>query len=117
MSVLERVRASGKFPPSLLRDATGQDDFEAALLKVLDTNNGTYFVRFIGVQIARNSLSIFLRNFNTISKSYSIVERDGEFAVIGVLTTLFITIIAHIIMAPVVFSFRALAFLGTFRRR
>jgi hypothetical protein len=57
MSVLERVRASGKFPPSLLRDSAGQDDFEAALLKVVDTNNGTSVVRFFGGNfwIARNS--------------------------------------------------------------
>jgi hypothetical protein len=39
MKILERARASGKYPPSLLRDIDiGDDSFEAALLKVLDAN-------------------------------------------------------------------------------
>jgi hypothetical protein len=45
MTVLERARASGKFPPSLLRDIdTGGDGFEEAVVNVLD-GNGTSVLR------------------------------------------------------------------------
>jgi hypothetical protein len=44
MNVLERARASGKCPPSLLRDEPKEDAFETAVAKVLDAN-GTFFVR------------------------------------------------------------------------
>mmetsp|Transcript_25460 Transcript_25460/g.47448 ORF Transcript_25460/g.47448 Transcript_25460/m.47448 type:complete len:872 (-) Transcript_25460:2332-4947(-) len=40
MSILERVRASGKYPPSLLGEYNGNEDgFEAAMMKVLDAND------------------------------------------------------------------------------
>ncbi|KAG7346295.1 RNA recognition motif containing protein [Nitzschia inconspicua] len=39
MSVIERVRASGKYPPSLLQSSVnGDDEFEAAVMKILDAN-------------------------------------------------------------------------------
>lgn len=45
MSLLERARASGKYPPSLLRDnSNGDDDFEAVVKKILDSN-GTSVLR------------------------------------------------------------------------
>lgn len=45
MSILERARASGKYPPSLLQDSSKVDEeFEKAVMKVLDAN-GTSVLR------------------------------------------------------------------------
>jgi hypothetical protein len=42
MKIIERARASGKYPPSLLRDLhSGDDSFEAAMVKILDTNGAS----------------------------------------------------------------------------
>jgi hypothetical protein len=39
MSIIERARASGKYPPSLLQDdSKGDDEFEGAVMKILDAN-------------------------------------------------------------------------------
>ena len=49
MNVVERARAAGKCPPSLLRDEPKDDGFEKAVAEILDPN-GTYFVRlFIAI--------------------------------------------------------------------
>jgi hypothetical protein len=49
MKILERARASGKYPPSLLRDIdNGDDGFEAAILKTID-GNGTSVLRALDI--------------------------------------------------------------------
>ena len=42
-TIIERVRASGKCPPSLIRDVA-DNKFEAAVEKVVDSNGEYYFV-------------------------------------------------------------------------
>lgn len=42
MNVIQRARASGKCPPSLLRDEPKEDAFETAVAKVLDANGGSF---------------------------------------------------------------------------
>lgn len=44
-TIIERVRASGKCPPSLIRDVA-DNKFEAAVEKVVDSNGEYFFVRF-----------------------------------------------------------------------
>lgn len=45
MNIIERARASGKYPPSLLKDSSnGDEEFETAVMKVLDAN-GTSVLR------------------------------------------------------------------------
>lgn len=53
MSVLERVRATGKYPPSLLQDGsvTGDDGFEAAVMKVLDANGTSVRCAFVRASV------------------------------------------------------------------
>jgi hypothetical protein len=48
MSLIERARASGRCPPSLLQEETsdGANGFEAAVTQILDAN-GTSIVRFM----------------------------------------------------------------------
>ena len=36
MNVIERTRISGKCPPSLFRDESHEDTFEAAVAKIID---------------------------------------------------------------------------------
>jgi hypothetical protein len=48
MSLIERARASGRCPPSLLQEESsdGANGFEAAVTQILDAN-GTSIVRFM----------------------------------------------------------------------
>jgi hypothetical protein len=44
MSLLDRARASGRCPPSLLQSVSKEDQFESVVSRVLDAN-GTFVVR------------------------------------------------------------------------
>ena len=55
MNISERLRASGKCPPSLMRETLQEDVFEMAVSKVLDAN-GTCVVRLLILRFSKLSL-------------------------------------------------------------